>query len=555
MKAADKQGLQEASVIGRIFWASPVYELVEGDPDLRAIEERDFIRRRSGSSIAGDREYAIKHAVTREVAYASLPKARRSQMHAAFARWLERTGQGRDEFASLLAHHYAEAVRPEDVDLAWAGREGELPELRERAVRWLRQAADLAVGRMEIDDGLVLLHRAIDLEADPERLAGLWHAVGRTNILKFDGEAFWTAMQASLEASPESPNVAEVHADLAFQTSLRSGMWQRRPGVALVEGWIDRTLEIAAPGSPARAKALLARVNNDPRDARVSAQEALEIAEDLGDLELRSFAFDALAAVSMADGAYEEAYGWAKKRVAMVPELTDPDHISLAYGYSVSVYVYAGRFDEARTLVERQDAVTKTLSPHHRLHAAHQRTDIEAAAGRWDAVAGLTPMVEETVAANEETPCALELLALLSCALAHVYLGNDAEARRLEQAAADLGKEGFTRRLSIDMQIAIARGDQVEVERILGVMGPGELDDVEGLIARLDGLVALGRRADIEVKAPALVIPGSYVEPFALRALGSARDDDETTRQAVARFEAMGLSWHAAQTESWLGRS
>ena len=555
LEAADKQGLQAASVIGRIFWASPVYELVDGDPDLRAIEERDFIRRRSGSSIAGDREYAIKHAVTREVAYAGLPKARRSQMHAAFARWLERTVQGRDEFASLLAHHYAEAVRPEDVDLAWAGREQELTELRERAVRWLGQAAELAIGRMEIDDGLVLLHRAIDLEADPERLASLWHAVGRTNILKYDGEAFWTAMQASLDASPASPNVADVYADLAFQTSLRAGMWQRRPAPALVEGWIDRTLEIASPGSPARAKALLARVNIDPRGASVSAQEALEIAEDLGDLELRSFAFDALAAVSMANGAYEEAYEWAKKRVALVPVLTDPDHISLAYGYSRGAYVYAGRLEEARVLVERQDAVTKTLSPHHRLHVAHERTDMQAAAGRWDEVAGLTQMVEEAVAANAATPCSLEVLALLWCALAHVLLGNDAEARRLEQAAADLGKQGFMLRLGIDMQIAIARGDQVEVERILEDIGQGELDDVEGLVARLDGLVALARHADIEAEAPSLVIPGSYVEPFALRALGSARDDDESIRQAVARFEDMGLSWHAAQTESWLGRT
>src|SRR3990172_8584085 len=414
LEPADKQGLQAASGIGRVFGAGPVYELVtEGEPDLRVLEERDFIRRRSSSSIPGDREYAIKHAVTREVAYAGLPKVRRAQMHAAFARWLERTGQGRDEFASLLAHHYAEAVRPEDVDLAWAGRERELPELRERAVRWLRQAADLAVGRMEIDDGLVLLHRAIDLEADPERLASLWHAVGRTNILKYDGEAFWTAMQASLDASPESPNVADLYADLAFQTSLRGGMWQRRPDSALVEGWIDRTLELASPGSPARAKALLARVNIDPAGSGASAQEALEIAEDLGDLELRSFAFDALAAVSMANGAYEEAHEWASMRVALVPELTDPDHISLAYGYSVSAYINAGRLDEAGALVERQDSVTKTMSPHHRLHVAHQRTEIEAAAGRWDAVAGLTPMVEEAVAANAATPCALELLALL----------------------------------------------------------------------------------------------------------------------------------------------
>ena len=39
-------------------------------------------------------------------------------------------GEGRDEHAALLAHHYAEAVRPEDVDLAWAGDDAELGHLR-----------------------------------------------------------------------------------------------------------------------------------------------------------------------------------------------------------------------------------------------------------------------------------------------------------------------------------------------------------------------------------------------------------------------------------------
>ena len=45
-------------------------------------------------------------------------------MHAAFARWLERAATG-DEHAPLLAHHYAEAVLPEDVDLVWGDREDE----------------------------------------------------------------------------------------------------------------------------------------------------------------------------------------------------------------------------------------------------------------------------------------------------------------------------------------------------------------------------------------------------------------------------------------------
>jgi class 3 adenylate cyclase len=116
----EKAALQAASVIGRIFWPGPVRELIGGgEPDFDVLEERDFIRHRSGSSLAGEHEYAIKHALTREVAYGSLPKARRARMHAACARWIERIAESREEQAPLLAHHYAEAVRPEDADLAW----------------------------------------------------------------------------------------------------------------------------------------------------------------------------------------------------------------------------------------------------------------------------------------------------------------------------------------------------------------------------------------------------------------------------------------------------
>jgi predicted ATPase len=130
---AEKAALQAAAVIGRVFWTGPVYELVESEPDLRVLEDRDLVRRRAGSSMAGEREYVIKHALTREVAYESLPRSRRARMHAAFAAWLEQRGKARDELASLLAHHYAEAVRPEDTDLAWAGEAAELERLRAKS--------------------------------------------------------------------------------------------------------------------------------------------------------------------------------------------------------------------------------------------------------------------------------------------------------------------------------------------------------------------------------------------------------------------------------------
>src|SRR5439155_22960923 len=97
LPAAEKAALQAAAVIGRVFWTGPVCELLGGEsPDFELLEKREFIRRRAGSSIAGAREYVIKHALTREVAYESLLKAKRAPLHDGFADLLERACVGVD---------------------------------------------------------------------------------------------------------------------------------------------------------------------------------------------------------------------------------------------------------------------------------------------------------------------------------------------------------------------------------------------------------------------------------------------------------------------------
>ncbi len=547
---AEKQALQAASVIGRIFWAGPVYELVhDSEPDLRILEERDFIRRRPGSSIAGDREYAIKHALTREVAYAGLPKARRARLHAAFARWLERTGDGRDEDAPILAHHYAEAVRPDDADLAWGSAEGELLELRACALAWLRRAAERAIGRFEIDEGLALLHRALALESDQADRAALWREVGRANVFKFDGEAFWEAMLNSLEGTTDPTTVADTYSILAFQTATRAAMWKRRPDRGLIAGWIDRALELSEPDAAARARALIARTYFDPEGSGDAAREAGDLAERLGDIELRSWAWGAGSEAALSRGDYDEAFDWARRRFDIVPELTDPDHIALIYLFGLNACIPIGRFDQARWVSETHDAVTSNLSPHHRLHAVAMLITVEQSAGRWEAVRDLAQRAEPAVAANIATPCALNVWSLLACALANFLLGNEQEARRLERSAEDLGMEGYSHVFDpIFIEIAIARGDLAEIERKLGEWHPGGFDDIDGLIARLNALVALERRAEIEEEAPAMVKPKTYLEPFALRALGYARNDIGLVQQAIEKYDAMGLEWHAAQT-------
>jgi class 3 adenylate cyclase/tetratricopeptide (TPR) repeat protein len=545
----EKEALQAASVIGRIFWAGPVYELVRGaQPDLGILEERDFIRRRPGSTIAGDREYAIKHALTHEVAYASLPKGRRARLHADFARWLERNGEGRDEYAPLLAHHYAEAVRPEDVDLAWTGTAGEVEDLRGRALSWLRRAAQLAISRFEIDEGLVLLHRALLLEPDEATRSALWRDVGRANVFKFDGEAFWTAMQNSLEGSDRA-TAADTYSQLAFVTATRAAMWKRRPDPKLIEDWIDRALDMSETETAARARALIARAFFDPEAYGEAAQAASELADRLGDLELRSWAWAALAAAAFARGDYEEAFAWARRRFDIIPELTDPDHIALIYNFSLDAYIATGRLKDARRLAERHDEVTRSLSPHHRMHAAGILAAVAQAAGRWTVVRDLTSRVEAAVQANIATPCVSNAMSPLRCALASVLLGDDGEAQRLERISDDLGMEGYGLWLDpLRVEIAIARGATAEVERLLGELGPRGLDDVDGLVARLNALVAVGRRAEIEQEAPAAAKAGTYLEPFALRALGFARQDQGLIGKAIERFEALGMAWHAAET-------
>ena len=41
-------------------------------------------------------------------------------------------------------------------------------------------------------------------------------------------------------------------------------------------------------------------------------------------------------------------------------------------------------------------------------------------------------------------------------------------------------------------------------------------------------------------------------EPFAQQALGQARGDRSLIEQALARFEELGLGWHAEQTRGLL---
>jgi class 3 adenylate cyclase len=553
LEPAEKAALQAASVIGRIFWTGPVYELVEGqEPDFRVLEERDFVRRRSGSTMAGEREYAIKHALTREVAYTSLPKARRAQLHAGFASWLEHAGGGRDENASLLAHHYAEAVRPEDADLAWSGDEAERERLQEKALEWLRRAAELALGRYELGDAISLLERALDLEEHEQSRAELWRDIGHAHAMRYEGQAFWEAMQNSLQACKDRATCGETYSLLALHTAARSGMWQRRPDYELVSSWIDRALELSDPETPARIRALIARAFWTPTEAAESAREAERLAERLGDRELHSWALDALLAQAYSQHHYDEAHQLARERLSLIAEISDPDHIVEAHESAIPAFAAAAQIDEARQLAENADDLSRKLSPHHELHGLSLQLEVEELAGGWERVVELTVRTEQAVSANLDTPCSRNARSLLVCAVASYVMGDEQRAAELERAAEELGMEGYDFALeSPRLRLALLRGNLHHVGEALEVAGSHILSfGLARRAARMDAFAALRDRQRVEEDAPHLLQAGTYIEPFALRALGIVRKDEALVDQARDRLRAMGLDWHADQTDA-----
>jgi hypothetical protein len=72
------------------------------------------------------------------------------------------------------------------------------------------------------------------------------------------------------------------------------------------------------------------------------------------------------------------------------------------------------------------------------------------------------------------------------------------------------------------------------------------------MAVRMDALAALGARALLEAEASQLLQPDTYLEPFALRALGLVREDSRLVEHAARRFEAFGLNWHATRTRALL---
>jgi class 3 adenylate cyclase/predicted ATPase len=194
---AEREVLQQASVIGRYFWDQAIehlYQEANSNPKkeevtsiLSSLRNRELIFHREFSSITTAQEYLFKHEVLREVTYESIPLRMRRIYHRLTAEWLlERSGERVGEYTGQIAEH-----------LELAGQ-------KEEAIDCLLRAGDQAVSRFANTEGIWFYQRGLELVQElpesskrEELELELWTALGVPLVVQkgYGGEETFQAYQ------------------------------------------------------------------------------------------------------------------------------------------------------------------------------------------------------------------------------------------------------------------------------------------------------------------------------------------------------------------------
>ena len=108
--------------------------------------------------------------------------------------------------------------------------------------------------RYELADAFELLERAMPLATRPEERLAVHRATARAHAFNFAGEPFWRSMQAAIAETDDPQVQSELYAEIAFESALRSGIWQQMPERSTVDEWVDHALASSPPDGRARGR-------------------------------------------------------------------------------------------------------------------------------------------------------------------------------------------------------------------------------------------------------------------------------------------------------------
>jgi predicted ATPase/class 3 adenylate cyclase len=286
LSAERKALLQDASVIGKVFWSGAVAAM--GDRDLsdveRALHElsrKELIRPDRSSSMEGESEYGFWHALVRDVCYGQIPRAGRAERHRRAAAWLEqKAGERSEDLADVLAHHYVLALQ-----LTNASGEADAGSVLETgARRYLSLAGERALA-LDVDRAEQNFANALALTPaeHPERAALLerWaQAALQQNRLVEAKEALEEALALSRAQSAELAQgrvlttlslvlqrLGDPHSEKAIDEGVDL-LHNERPGPELVAAYAQR--------------AMMNAIRSAHSDAIEAADRAVSLASGLG---------------------------------------------------------------------------------------------------------------------------------------------------------------------------------------------------------------------------------------------------------------------------------
>jgi class 3 adenylate cyclase/tetratricopeptide (TPR) repeat protein len=318
-----KRTAQVAAVVGDVFWDGAVAGLGRVDPvlpDLHRLETRGFVDEEADSSFRGQRQFRFHHALIREVAYGSLPKIDRSELHRGAAAWIHDHEEHRPELIVAIAHHLDQALSlRREVYLV----EPAPPELVEAAVDALRSAASWTGANASLPESIELLRRAVSTAAENRQLRQLASAQ-LAAMLARSGHSAEAVELAEIVLASAAPSEASALASLALAEDARS----RTDASAMTEAG-TRALELARTlGLPSvEVEALdiigLAEIWSGRVSAAIARrQRATEIALELGDLSRAAWSMAGYSAIGLLSlGKLDEAERQASDALQLATEI------------------------------------------------------------------------------------------------------------------------------------------------------------------------------------------------------------------------------------------
>jgi class 3 adenylate cyclase/tetratricopeptide (TPR) repeat protein len=591
LPAAEKALLQQAAVVGRIFWPGSLgpSSVATGAELLRSLERRGLIAARPTSTIEGETEYIFRHMLIRDVAYASVPRARRARAHAETGRWIEELAGDRiEEFGEVLAYHYAAAAAGDDADLAWADEPGERERLRQRAIEILLRAGGAARRRFAMEKAIDMHTQALHLSADALERRRAQEALGDDHEALFHMDeavdAYLAAIDAAREAGGNAEMIGTIVAKLGL-TMLRWGAFRRDPPHEKIQTLIAESLSTDV-SDHTRAELLIGSGILGGKRSRSSSRTpwsgmeradvpqyleqvraGLAIAERLDDPVLLFRAHGVLQLLYWHLGDIPNYRQFAERQVALLDRLPSRRDRVDALVDIAATRADAGRYREALDAANQAFDLAAELSPHERMHASFHVMWVADALGEWDRVIEILPWHLEAAAAEADVSCPNVRGGPPLGGSVLVWRGE------LEQAMSrvPVDERATTRDSYFDRSLAaryasLVGRDDLATAIIDGMTSdPERINYTDGLEVFIETLERLGRHAEIThylEAARRMADMSVLLAPVADRAEASlALEEGDRARArrllegAVRRFDELSVPFEAARTRELLAQA